>query len=69
MDNTPPQLRGMVFGIYFGLSMEGASILQPVAGYFMDIFGIVSVFQVIAIMSIALSLLSLLLLRRPKLLP
>lgn len=68
MDNTPPHLRGIVFGIYFGLSMEGASILQPVAGYFMDIFGIVSVFQVIAIMSSALSLLSLLLLRRPKLL-
>jgi MFS family permease len=68
MDSAPSQLRGIVFGIYFGLSMEGASILQPVAGHFMDVFGIIPVFQIVALASVALSLLALLLLRNPKLL-
>ena len=67
MDSTPPQLRGIVFGIYFGLGMEGMSLVQPVAGHFMDIFGIVEVFHIIALISIALSLVVLLLLIRPKL--
>ncbi len=67
MDSSPPQLRATVFGIYFGLSMEGSSLLQPVAGYFMDIFGIIDVFHVIALICIALSIVGLLLIKWPKL--
>ena len=59
MDRTPPQFRSTIFGIYFGLSQEGMSVTQPVAGQFMDVFGIVQVFHVLAIGSIALSVLSL----------
>lgn len=64
MDTVPPYLRATAFGIYFGLALEGQSIIQPVAGYFMDIYGIASVFAVIAIASGALSLVALLLARR-----
>ncbi len=64
MDNVPPQLRATMFGIYFGLSMEGMSLAQPVAGHFMDIFGIAEVFTVIALISVGLSLASLLLARK-----
>ena len=67
MDSTPPYLRATVFGIYFGLSMEGQSLLQPAVGYFMDIFGAIDVFHVIAFISIGLSLLALFLAKRPKL--
>ena len=67
MDSTPPEVRATVFGIYFGLSMEGQSLIQPVAGYFMDILGIVQVFSIIAFISVAISIASLILLRRPKL--
>jgi len=64
MDNVPPQLRATIFGIYFGLSMEGMSLAQPVAGHFMDIFGIAEVFIVIALISVGLSLAALLLARK-----
>ena len=64
MDNVPPQLRATMFGIYFGLSMEGMSLAQPVAGHFMDIFGIAEVFTVIALISVGLSLAALLLARK-----
>ncbi len=64
MDNTPRHLRATVLGIYFGFSMEGVSLLQPVAGYFMDIYGIAGVFDAIAIVSIALSLSALLLVKQ-----
>lgn len=57
MDRTPPQLRSMIFGIYFGLSQEGMSVTQPIVGLFMDLFGIVQVFHVLAIGGIALSVL------------
>ncbi len=60
MDSTPPHLRATIFGIYFGLTMEGMSLIQPVAGHFMDIFGIVEVFHFISLLSIALSLAALL---------
>jgi len=66
MDSTPQYLRATVFGIYFGLSMEGQSLLQPAVGYLIDIFGVIDVFNVIAYVSIALSLVALLLVRRPK---
>ena len=65
MDNTPPHLMATVFGIYFGLSREGTSVLQPIAGHLMDIFGIVEVFQFIALISVVLSLIALLPIIRP----
>lgn len=64
MDSVPPHLRATVFGIYFGLSMEGMSLVQPVAGHFMDIFGIVEVFTVIALISVGLSLVALFLAKK-----
>ncbi len=64
MDNVPAYLRATAFGIYFGMSLEGQSLVQPVVGYFMDIYGIVSVFTVIAIASGVLSVLALLLAKR-----
>ncbi len=67
MDSTPQYLRATVFGIYFGLSMEGQSLLQPVVGYLIDTFGVIDVFHVIAYISIALSLVALFLIKRPKL--
>jgi MFS family permease len=67
MDSTPQYLRATVFGIYFGLGIEGQSMLQPAVGRLMDIFGVTDVFHVIAFISIALSLMALLLIKRPKL--
>ncbi len=64
MDNVPAYLRATAFGIYFGMSLEAQSFVQPLAGYFMDIYGIASVFTVIAIASVALSLVALLLAKR-----
>lgn len=61
MDVTPPHLRATIFGIYFGLSMESMTVAQPIVGHFMDIFGIVEVMHLIALISIALSVMSLLL--------
>ncbi|MFC1915726.1 MFS transporter [Chloroflexota bacterium] len=64
MDSVPSQLRATIFGIYFGLGLEGQSLIQPVAGYFMDIFGIAEVFSVIALISVGLSLITLFLVRK-----
>lgn len=64
MDSVPSYLRATAFGIYFGMSLEGQSLLQPVAGHFMDIYGIASVFTVIAIASVVLSVLALLLVKK-----
>ncbi len=64
MDSVPPQLRATMFGIYFGLSMEGMSLAQPIAGYFMDILGIAEVFTFIALISIGLSVASLILAKK-----
>ena len=63
---TPPALMATVFGFYFGLSMEGSSLIQPVAGYFMDIVGINGVFNFIAIVALCLSLIALVLWKRPR---
>ncbi len=63
---TPPALMATVFGLYFGLSMEGSSLIQPVAGYFMDIVGINGVFNFIAIIALCLSLIALVLWKRPR---
>ena len=62
MSVTPPQLRSTVYGLYFGLYLEGMSLMQPVIGYFMDKFGILNVFNIIALLSVTLSLLALFLL-------
>ncbi|MFC1955823.1 MFS transporter [Chloroflexota bacterium] len=62
MSVTPPQLRSTVYGLYFGLYLESMSLMQPIVGYFMDKFGILSVFNIIAFLSVALSLLAPLLL-------
>ncbi|MDP6576838.1 MAG: MFS transporter [Dehalococcoidales bacterium] len=64
MDNVPSRIRATIFGIYFGLGMEGMSLMQPVAGHFMDIFGIIAIFQAIAWISVVVSVLSLLLVRK-----
>lgn len=64
MGSVPPQLRATIFGIYFGLGMEGMSLMQPVAGHFMDIFGIVEVFNVIALICIVLSVVALFLAKK-----
>ena len=67
MDSVPATMRGTIFGIYFGLGMEGMSLLQPVAGFFMDRFDITSVFNVIALSTVALSVLTLLLMKKVSL--
>jgi FSR family fosmidomycin resistance protein-like MFS transporter len=67
MSSTPPHLRSTVFGIYFGLGMEGMSLAQPFVGHLMDTFGIVEVFHVIALVSIGLSVGALLFVKRPRL--
>lgn len=64
MDGVPPQIRATVFGIYFGLAMEGMSLVQPLAGHFMDVYGIVDVFSFIALSAVALSVVSLFLARK-----
>jgi MFS family permease len=64
MDSVPPYLRATAFGIYFGMALEGQSLLQPVAGHFMDIYGISSIFTVIALTSAGLSLVTLLLAKK-----
>jgi FSR family fosmidomycin resistance protein-like MFS transporter len=66
MDNSPPQLRATVIGIYFGFGQQGSSIIQPVAGDFMDAIGINGVFNIIAFISIGLSVLTLILVFRNR---
>ena len=67
MDSSPQYFRATVLGIYFGLGIEGQSLLQPAVGYLIDTFGVIDIFQIIAFISIALSLAALLLVRRPRL--
>jgi FSR family fosmidomycin resistance protein-like MFS transporter len=59
MVNTPPKIRATVFGIYFGFGQQGSSIIQPVAGNYMDKVGIEGVYNVIAYISSGLSFLAL----------
>ena len=59
MDNSPAHLRATVFGIYFGFGQEGSSIIQPIAGDFMDTWGISKVFSLMSWMMIILSILTL----------
>ena len=66
MSNTPPKYRARVFGMYFGLGMEGQSLIQPVVGHFMDIIGIVRVYSLIALSSLVLSAISLVMMKKLK---
>ena len=61
MDNSPPQLRATIVGIYFSFGQQGTSIIQPVAGNFMDTIGIVDVFSFMAFISIGFSIIALIL--------
>jgi FSR family fosmidomycin resistance protein-like MFS transporter len=56
MGKTPLNLHGIVFGIYFGIGMQGQSLLQPLYGGLMDTFGIANVFFGVALISIATSI-------------
>ena len=56
-------LRATIFGLYFGFSMEGVSIIQPLAGYFMDKIGIIRVFDLMALVAVGLSLAGLILIK------
>jgi MFS transporter, FSR family, fosmidomycin resistance protein len=56
MGKTPLRLHGIVFGIYFGIGMQGQSLLQPVYGIFMDMIGIANVFLIVALISVATSI-------------
>ncbi len=67
LERTPRYLRATIFGIYVGIGMEGRSLLQPVIGYIIDTYGITDVFQVLGFITIALSLVALLVIKRPKL--
>lgn len=66
MDATPPELRGTVMGLYFGLAMEAGSLIQPIAAHYMDVLGIVEVFHIIARVSIGMSALAFLFAILPK---
>ena len=64
MDNSPPHLRATIIGIYFSFGQQGSSIIQPIAGDFMDAIGINGVFNVIGLVSIGLSVLAVVLILR-----
>jgi len=56
MDSSPPELRATIIGIYFSFGQQGSSVIQPVAGEFMDAVGIGGVFNTISFISVGLSL-------------
>jgi hypothetical protein len=56
MGKTPLHLHGIVFGLYFGIGMQGQSLLQPVYGIFMDMIGIANVFLIVALISVVTSI-------------
>jgi MFS family permease len=47
--------RSTLLGLYFFLSMEGMSLMNPVAGYFMDRFGLFPAFFAICVATLILS--------------
>ena len=59
MVNTPPKIRATVFGIYFGFGQQGSSIIQPIAGNYMDMVGITGVYNVISYITLGFSILAL----------
>jgi MFS transporter, FSR family, fosmidomycin resistance protein len=58
MGKTPLNMHGIVFGIYFGIGMQGQSLLQPAYGGIMDGIGISSTFAIVGFISIAISIAS-----------
>jgi FSR family fosmidomycin resistance protein-like MFS transporter len=60
MGKTPVYLQGMIFGIYFGIGQQGQSLLQPAYGWIMDVVGMPAVFQVTALLSLAVAVISML---------
>jgi MFS family permease len=58
MGKTPLHLQGMVFGIYFGIGMQGQSLLQPLYGNLMDSMGMPAVFGIVALASLTVSIVS-----------
>jgi MFS family permease len=64
MGKTPLQLHGIVFGIYFGIGQQGQSLLQPVYGGFMDMAGIANVFLIVALISVATSIVTLFMVKK-----
>ncbi len=64
MDKTPLNLHGIVFGIYFGIGMQGQSLMQPLYGGLMDMFGIANVFFAVALISIATSIVTIFMSRK-----
>ena len=59
MVNTPPKIRATVFGIYFGFGQQGSSIIQPIAGNYMDNVGPASAYNVISYITMGFSFLAL----------
>lgn len=66
VDSVDIRRRGTVLGIYFFLSMEGTSLVLPVAGYFMDIFGTAKVFTALALAAVGISVVALPLAKKTK---
>ena len=64
MGRTPLRLHGIVFGIYFGIGMQGQSLMQPVYGGFMDMLGVNNVFIIVGFVSLAISIAAALLARK-----
>ncbi len=64
MGRTPLHLHGIVFGLYFGIGMQGQSLLQPVYGTFMDMLGISNVFLIVSFISVATSIVTIFMARK-----
>ena len=64
MGKTPLNLHGIVFGIYFGIGMQGQSLLQPVYGGLMDMAGIADIFFYVALISVATSIVTIFMARK-----
>jgi hypothetical protein len=47
--------RSTLLGLYFFLAMEGMSLMLPLAGYFMDTFGLFPAFMGMATATLLLS--------------
>ncbi len=64
MSKAPLNFHGIVFGIYFGIGMQGQSLLQPVYGGFMDTFGIANIFFYVALISVVTSIVTIFMARK-----
>jgi len=48
MDSVSSQLRATMSGIYFGMALEGQSLMQPVAGIILWIFSVLRAYLTVA---------------------